>query len=313
MTRHEDVNIEEADDLIDAPALKVEGLSTSRGDFRLGPISMDIPMGTVTGLIGPNGSGKTTLMSSIMGLLKPEGGRVEVCGKFADPNEGEWKQNVGFVFQGQGFFQDFSVEENLRFFSKIYRDWDSQYCRSLMIRMSVKADRKVGELSTGEKAKLAFIAAASHRPALLILDEPTNGMDVLIREEFLEAMGETVRNGDNSALISTHILSDVSGIADHLTFVSEGRISHHFAKDELLDSWRRVSFRTEQDINILPWIEKVERQGEFYVVTTSNAPATLKVLDLMGVKSVEQQRIELGEITRLILTGKARAAKAEKF
>jgi ABC-2 type transport system ATP-binding protein len=311
MTLHEEVD--ELANFDEAPALKIEGLSTSRGDFRLGPISMEIPRGTVTGLIGPNGSGKTTLMSSIMGLLKRESGRVEVCGNYADGNEGEWKQNVGVVFQGQGFFLDFSVEENLRFFSKIYKKWDSQYCQSLMKRMSVKASRKVGELSTGEKAKVAFIAAASHRPPLLILDEPTNGMDVLIREEFLDAMSETVRSGDNAAMISTHILSDVSGIADHLTFVNEGRISHHFAKDELLDSWRRLSFRTEQDINILPWIAKIERQGEYYVVTTSNAFATLKVLDLMGVKSVEQQRIELGEITRLILTGQARAAKSEQF
>ena len=299
-------NIEHDHELneVDAPALKVVNLSAHLDDFRLGPIDLEIPLGTVTGLIGPNGSGKTTFMSTIMGLLKPDTGLVEVCGQKAQPNDGAWKQNVGCVFQKQGFFQEFSVEQNLLFLSKMYPKWDSQYTQSLLKKMDLKPGKTVFKLTTGEKAKLAFIAAVSHRPALLILDEPTNGMDVVVREEFLEVMTASVRSGDHSALISTHILSDVSGIADHLTYVEGGLVTNHFLKDDLLDAWRRISFRTDQDVSFLPGIEKFERQGEFYILTSSDAVATIKVLNLLGIQAFEQHRLELGEITRIILTKK---------
>lgn len=240
-------------------------------------------------------------MTAILGLLKPKKGLIFLDGVQADPNDHAWKKNVGFMFQNQGFHAKDTVEANLKVISRFYPTWDKDYSRSVLERVKLNPKSRVGELSTGERAKLSFVAAVSHRPSLLVLDEPTNGMDALASLEFLEILADTVRFGDQAALVSSHILADVASMSDYFAYIQDGKILHSFEKDELLDSWRRISFRSEKEISVLPSMESCERLGPNYVVTTSNVAATLAALEAMDIEAMDQHRLDLSEITRFLL------------
>ena len=286
-----------------AMALKIAALQKRLGKFTLGPIDLEIEQGTSLGYIGPNGSGKSTTFHCILGLLKPNSGHIEVCGASAEPGTATWKKSVGFVLSQQGFYEGLTVDENLKFLSSFYDDWDQGFANSILKRLHLDSHKKVKVLSAGERVKLSLIGALAHRPQLLVMDEPTSSLDLIVRSELNDIIAELMRSGDHSIFMSSHILADVSAVADRLAFINDGKLVAVSDKDSLMEKWRRISFRSSDLIVDLPGSVKIERDGSLHLVTTGDADAAIAVLKKMSVEIMESNRLNLEEISVNILQG----------
>ena len=192
-------------------------------DFKLGPIDLELEPGTVLGLIGPNGAGKTTLIQCLVGLLRPDSGDMRVFGNPNDLNKPEWKLDIGYVGDAQVFWERWTAAGNLRFISQYYPDWSDQRASELAERFRLPLNKRAKDLSTGNRVKLSLIMALAHSPKLLLLDEPTSGMDPVVRAEVLDVLFEILETGDRAILYATHILSEISRLVDDLAFI-DGKI-----------------------------------------------------------------------------------------
>lgn len=282
-------------------AFKITRLTKSFTEFQLGPINLELDPGMVMGYIGPNGSGKTTTMHCMVGLVKPDAGEVEIFGKQNDPNNPEWKLDIGYVGDKHVFYENWSGQKNLEFLRQFYPDWDNQFADELIKRFELPITQKAKELSTGNRVKLSLIGALAHRPKLLILDEPTSGLDPVVRTELLDILFEVVESGERSIFYSTHILSDISRIADELTFINNGQIRLTTPKDDLTENWRKISFKLSKEITGFINTELVELEGNNYKVISNNFEATLDELKNLGAENITETRMSVDEIAVQIL------------
>jgi ABC-2 type transport system ATP-binding protein len=290
------------------PAFTLRGVERRYRGFTLGPLDLTLEPGTVLGFIGPNGAGKTTTLSCIAGLTRPDAGTVDVFGRPADPLVGSWKADVGVVGETHGFYLNRTAAENLRFLSRFYPEWSEERVSRLAGRLRLPLDKKVRHLSRGQVAKLALVAALGHSPRLLLLDEPTAGLDPVVRSEVLDVLWEALEDGEHSIFYSTHVLSDISRLADELVFIDEGRILLRSGKDTLTDRYRRISFRlAESDVALVGAIEYRRVRAEHQLVS-ADGEATLRQLGEMGADSIEQSRMTIDEIAVAILKGGSRVA-----
>jgi ABC-2 type transport system ATP-binding protein len=287
------------------PAFALSGVVKRYPGFTLGPLDLVLQPGTVLGFVGPNGSGKTTTINCIAGLVIPDEGTVEVSGQRVSHRAPAWKADIGMVGEAHGFYRGWTVEENLRFLSRFYPGWSDQRVTRLANRLGLPLDRKkcVCNLSKGQLAKLAIVAALGHGPRLLLLDEPTGGLDPVVRAEVLDVLWEVLEDGEHAIFYSTHVLSDISRLADELVFLREGRVLLRSPKDQLTERWRRISFRlADADVTVASAIEYRRVRAEHQVVS-DDAEATLAQLRELGAESVEQSRMTIDEIAVAILKG----------
>lgn len=277
------------------------GLTKRFPGFQLGPLDVDLEPGTVIALIGPNGSGKTTTLNCMAGLMIPDEGGTEVFGIPVRPTRSEFRREVGYVGEENGFFQRWTAERNLEFLAKLMPGWSHDRSRKLVERFALPLDKPVNKLSRGNRTKLALVAALAHGPRLLLLDEPTAGLDPVVRAEVLDVLWEITEDGRHAVLYSTHVLSDISRLADELAFLRDGELVLRTGRDELNERWRRVSFRLpEEDIELAGAVEHRQVRSEHQVIT-SDAPATLRQLSELGAEAVEVSRMSVDEIAVQIL------------
>jgi len=282
-------------------ALSLHGLVKRYPEFTLGPIDTEIETGTVVGLVGPNSSGKTTTINSIAGLIRYEKGEVEIFGTLNRLNDPSWKFNVGYVGDRHVFYESWSCRGNLNFLSEFYPDWDWEFVEKLAVRFDLDLKKRAKTLSTGNRAKLSLIGTLAHKPRLLLLDEPTAGLDPVIRSEFLDVLFEYMEGGTASILYSTHILSDISRIADDLMFLHEGKIILRTHKDDLIDSWRRISFNHDGDVNGIRSVATIKSEGTGHLALSSNHTDTLGHLKEMGIENIQVSLMTVDEIAVQIL------------
>lgn len=285
-------------------AFKISELTKSFPEFKLGPINLELEPGVVMGYIGPNGSGKTTTMHCMVGLVKPDAGEVEIFERPNDPNKPDWKLDIGYVGDKHVFYENWSGEKNLQFLRQFYPDWDKQFEAELIKRFEIPIAKKAKELSTGNRVKLSLIGALAHRPRLLILDEPTAGLDPVVRAEFLDVLFEVIESGERAIFYSTHILSDISRIADELTFLNNGQITLQTPKDDLTDNWRKISFKLQKAKTDFANTEFIETEGSSYKLVSNNFESTLSELKNLGAENIQETRMSVDEIAVQILKRK---------
>lgn len=216
-------------------AVRINQLSKQYPDFSLNGVNLEIPMGSVMGLIGENGSGKSTTIKAMLDIVKRDGGDVEILGMNLKDREQEIKEQIGVVF-GESQFHDFlNAEQISGILGKIYKNWDKKLFASYLERFSLQRKKKVKDYSRGMAMKLAIAAALSHRPKLLILDEATSGLDPVARDEILDLFFEFIEDGAHSVLIASHITSDLDKVADYITMIHRGSILFSKEKDVLME------------------------------------------------------------------------------
>ena len=226
--------------------LKISHLQKHYRGFSL-DCSMEVQPGMITGLIGRNGSGKSTTFKALLGLIHPDGGEIEVFGKKAEELKPEDKQKLGVVFADSGFSMYLTAAGVANIMKSIYPDFDRdeflQQCR----RFNLPTDKKIKEFSTGMKAKFKVLAALSHKAELLILDEPTVGLDVIARDEVLNMLREYMEENESSSiLISSHISSDLESLCDDFYMIHAGKIILHEDTDVLLSDYAVLKVSEEE-------------------------------------------------------------------
>ena len=230
--------------------LKVKNLSKKfkKNDFySLENVNLEVNAGDIVGLIGRNGSGKSTTFKALLGLIHPDGGEIEVFGKKAEELKPEDKQKLGVVFADSGFSMYLTAAGVANIMKSIYPDFDREKFLQQCRRFNLPTDKKIKEFSTGMKAKFKVLAALSHKAELLILDEPTVGLDVIARDEVLNMLREYMEENESSSiLISSHISSDLEHLCDDIYVIHKGKIVLHEEMDRILEKYAMLKVSEEQ-------------------------------------------------------------------
>ena len=284
-------------------AFRLKDVVKTYPEFQLGPLNFELEPGTVLGYIGPNGSGKTTTMHCLTGLVKADRGEMEIFGRRNNLHKPEWKLDIGYVGDVHVFYERWTAEKNLKFLSKFYPNWSDERVLELAKRFQLPLNKRAKDLSSGNRVKLSLVSALAHSPKLLLLDEPTSGLDPVVRAEALDTLFEVLEDGERAIFYSTHILSDISRLADELAFLHNGKIIQRSAKDDLTDQWRKISFKLSKENVVFEAAVNLTKEGNDHQIISSNFKATLKQLRGLGAENIQESRMTIDEITVQILKG----------
>jgi ABC-2 type transport system ATP-binding protein len=218
----------------------VNDLSRSfAGKTALEGVSFRATAGQVHGLVGSNGAGKTTLLKHLLGLLRATTGSVRVFGLDPVRDPVGVLRRVGYLSEERELPEWMSVDELMRYTQAFHPTWDSSYARELLELFALDPAKKIKELSKGMRAQAGLIAAVAHRPELLILDEPSSGLDAVVRRDILDAIVRTVADDGRTVIFSSHLLDEVERMSDHVTLIHQGRVALSGVLDDVRGSYQR--------------------------------------------------------------------------
>lgn len=243
--------------------LKINNITKHYDQFTLN-CSMDLQPGTITGLIGQNGAGKSTTFKAILDLIKIDSGNVEIFGKDSRNLTLQDKEKIGVILSDSGFSDYFTIQDLIPMLNSFYKDFNKNEFLTSCQKFGLPLNKKIKEFSTGMKAKIKAIVALSHKAKLLILDEPTAGLDVIARDELLNILREYMeKNEETTILISSHISTDLEGLCDDIYMIHEGKIILHEETDVLLSDYALLKVDDDQ-YNSLDKQHILKRKKESY-------------------------------------------------
>ncbi len=229
--------------------LSVAGLKRSFGSFTaVNELDLSVNAGEIYGFLGVNGAGKTTTIRMLMGIIAPDSGTIELLGEKTKRTTLKLKQQIGYVSQDQTFYPWMTAEMLGKFVGGLYPTWDTEEYRRLLKVLEVPSNRKVSNLSGGMKVKLALALAIAPRPSLLILDEPTAGLDPVARREFLEIIMHQSREYGRTTFFSTHLLDEVERAADRVGIIHQGKKRFEGQLEDLRDRVREITLAPEEQL-----------------------------------------------------------------
>lgn len=214
-------------------AINVKDLVKEYRNFTLGNLNVTIPSGYIVGLIGENGAGKTTFIKCLLEIIKPTKGTIKLLGQDIK----DAKEDIGVVLDDMFFPEILQVKDISAVMKGIYQKWDEELFFKYLKDFNLDPNKIIKTLSKGMHKKLEIATALAHHPKLLILDEPTEGLDSVVRSEVLDIFLNFIQDEEHSVLLSTHITSDLEHIADRIIFIADGKILMEKDRDELLDNY----------------------------------------------------------------------------
>lgn len=280
--------------------LEVKNITKEYPSFTLNNVSFNIEEGSICGFIGRNGAGKTTTLKGIMGLIHLNDGQIKVFGRDMQEFEAENRQEIAFALSEINFFPDAKIGSLTKVTSRFYPNWNQQTYEKLCKRFNLDQEKKIKQLSSGMKVKYNLAVALSHNARLLILDEPTSGIDPVSRDEILDIFKLIVKDGKRSILFSTHITSDLDKCADHIVYIKKGQIIASKTKEDFINHYKYItgpmsSFDAVKDLVI----SHKEEKGEFTALIPTEKCAgipgniTKKEPDLDTIMVYEERKGDL--------------------
>jgi ABC-2 type transport system ATP-binding protein len=221
-------------------AVCLQSVSKKYKHFTLQNVSLSLPRGTVMGLIGPNGAGKSTTMRIMMGLVNPDSGSVSVLGHSISSTEATAKKDIGYFSDDMRLYKPETVGWHMQFVRSLFETWDDDYAHALLERFGLIERQAVKGLSHGQRVKAMLLLILARKPKLLILDEPTNGLDPVAKHEVLTELMRIVEDDSRTILYSSHNTQDVEQISDSITFIDRGQVIASSDRDDFLESWKRI-------------------------------------------------------------------------
>ncbi len=279
-------------------AIEIRNLEKFFPKFKLGPLNVTVPQGAIYGFIGPNGAGKTTTIDLIFSMGEEDGGSITVLGVDHSRDEVAMKQQVAYVSPELNFRAWGRVGKALRFFKGFRPGWDDAYCEKLLNNFRLDRDDKIATLSFGSRIKLALIIALAWHPRLLILDEPTVGLDAVSKHQVFSELLAAVQHEERTVMISSHGLQDLERFADHIGMIKDGRMLLEGATDEVIECFRMVDFVTEQETAFAnqPGLFIQQQEKNRWRVLLDIRTASLKWIESHGAKQVSAAPVTLEEL-----------------
>jgi ABC-2 type transport system ATP-binding protein len=278
-------------------AIEIDGVGKTYPYFTLDNIHLELPRGQIMGLIGPNGAGKSTTIRILLGLVHQDRGEVRVLGHRMPAEQVAAKWDIGFASEDMRLYEMMTIEWHMNFIRSIYSKWDAAYAQQLLKRFGLRAEQKIKGLSHGQRVKATLLLVLARRPKLLVLDEPTTGLDPVARHEVLKELTAVMKDEGRSILFSSHNTQDVEQISDQITFIDRGRIIDSMDKEAYLDRWRRLRLEVPHGIALpaLPGIIGIRQDGRL-AIATANAfvPDLANAYENSGarVQSIETMTLE---------------------
>ncbi len=236
-------------------AFSLSGIGKRYPHFALRDVSLDLPEGQVMGLVGVNGAGKTTLLRLLTGLAAPDAGEVIVLGHRLPESQVAARREIGFASEDMRLYRSQTLRWHMDLIAGIFPGWSEDYAAELVQRFDLRPGQALGGFSHGQRVKALLLLCLARRPRLLLLDEPTTGLDPVARLEVLEALAEVLRDERRSVLFSSHNTHDVEQLADAIAFVHEGRLVACSDRHAFLESWRRVLCQGALPAGLADWPE----------------------------------------------------------
>ncbi len=239
--------------------------------FELRDLNLKLQKGAIMGFIGPNGAGKSTTIRILMGLIQQDAGQVQVLDRAMPKQQVEAKWDIGYASEDMRLYEKGSIQWHMDFMKSIFPNWDSNYANTLLKRFDLVANQSIKGLSHGQRVKAGLLMVLAKKPKLLILDEPTTGLDPVARHEVLNELMDVMLDDDRSILFSSHNTQDVEQLSDLITFIDKGQIIESKDKERFLQSWRRIRMNLAQGAKLAKLQGVVEqRQVGSQVVVTAN-------------------------------------------
>jgi ABC-2 type transport system ATP-binding protein len=266
----------------------------------LDDVSLAIPRGGVFGLIGANGAGKTTLIKHILGMLKAESGTVQVFGLDPVSNPVGVLGRIGYLSEDRDLPDWMRVSELMRYTQAFFPDWDPAYAEELREAFDLDPNARIKNLSRGQRARAGLLAALAHRPQLLVLDEPSSGLDPVVRRDILGAIIRTIAEEGRTVLFSSHLLDEVERVADRIAIIHQGRILLTASMDDIKDTHRRVTLRFDRPLDHPPaLVGALSHSGagvEWTYLCTGESEQLRRAAEALGATVVADAALSLDEI-----------------
>lgn len=281
--------------------ITIEGVTRRYGSkLALDNVNLSIPRGIVLGLVGANGAGKTTLIKHILGLLRAQTGKVSVMGSDPARDPVAVLSRLGYLSEDRDLPPWMSVSELLRYSKAFRNSWDDAYAEDLRKKFQLQETALIRNLSKGELAKAGLIVALAHKPDLLVLDEPSSGLDPIVRREMLEAVVRSVAEQGRTVLFSSHLLDEIVRVSDQVAMMAHGRIMVQGPMHQVLESHRRLVVRLKSAttrVSDLPCAVSVTGgPDEWTVICNGNRNEFIAGLSQMGGEVLEESGATFDEI-----------------
>ncbi|MCD8511674.1 MAG: ABC transporter ATP-binding protein [Bacillus sp. (in: Bacteria)] len=242
--------------------------------FQLGPINVQIPKGMITAIIGRNGAGKTTFLKGISGLSPLDEGEIAFNGNPVDFLLPEIRTKMSYISNEVQMYSDFTVKQAIDFIASLQPNWDHVWAEEWLKAFDINPASEIHELSKGMKMKLTLLLGLGHQPELVLLDEPTDGLDSIARQQFLDLMQKYMENEEKSIVLSTHYTQEVEGICDYVMFIKNGKMQLVGEVAELKERYRYFSLPPNvdlSDIDGIPAFEKTDLETKGVILTEKAA------------------------------------------
>jgi len=265
--------------------------------FTLGPLSFSVPRGSIYALIGPNGAGKSTLLNMLMGLGEPGWGRIRVLDRDLSADEVEVKRHTAYVSPDMDYRAWGTVGRAIDFVRGFYPDWNAARCEELQFALGVHRDSRVEALSFGARMKLALVLALSRDAELLVLDEPTLGLDAIARRQLFTELLKFMTGDGRTILISSHQLTDLERFADHAAIMNRGKLLTSGRMDLLVERYRQFDARVVREPAAAPaGVSVLDRQGDRVRLLIDRDAAAPDVLEALEVEVLAQVPLTLEDL-----------------
>lgn len=287
-------------------AITLKGVRKEYSGFALEDIDLELLAGQVMGLVGVNGAGKSTIFRILMGLIRPDGGQAEVCGHRMPEEQVAAKREIGYASDDMRLYKGKSLQWHMDLVRSAYLGWDERYAAQLLRRFELRADQKAGGFSHGQRVKALLLLSLARHPKLLLLDEPTTGLDPVARAEVLEAIAEVLQDEGRSVLFSSHNTRDIEQISDSIAFLHRGRLVAVEDKESFLESYRRILCRGEwrDEIAAVPEMVSVRRNGSVIEMKVRDYhPGLTARLQGLGLAVSAVDRMDLEDIFVASISG----------
>ncbi|MGD8377623.1 MAG: ABC transporter ATP-binding protein [Acidobacteriota bacterium] len=223
------------------PAIAIEGFTKRFGrTVAVEDLTLEVPRGAIFGLLGRNGAGKTTTIRTMLNLIRPDAGRLAVLGLDSVDDSVALRGRVGYLPEDPTYYPWMTVDEILRFNASFFPRWDAQLAETLQDQLGLPAERRLRDLSRGMRAKVGLVMALAPRPDVLLLDDPTSGLDPVVRHEFLEAVIANVQSEGGTVFFSTHLLHEMERVADRVAILQDGRLLLQAPLDAVKEGYKKL-------------------------------------------------------------------------